>query len=403
MTRPSTDQPGGDGSGSACRLGASLFWLLAGREKYPDQISSNLAWIAGALGADFIRAFGVLGGDLFQGRDPWSDVGASLSWSDYDARIAAATDYVFDTFGLRVMWTLVGSRAQVHHREQQEALVDRFARMARPRTHKIELVEMWNEYRVNGGTSTELRNMARRMRDQLPPGFPIALSSPDSVMGESPRSLVLAEIEELYGGDSGANTLTYHPSRAQGTVWAPGADLGPHAPALRGNTEPRGPGASAGGDVSDPATLAADYAQTRDVGWRWYVFHTMPGVWGGHCDPAFPDQNRWANLFEVPHAAAIATALRAVKAGGTGGGDTGGEDDVKPYPDENSWWLDYSKEVVALWEQAGRHDLVALLRADPRALFWFSRMGHRSAHNNLEAAKQKHLDELAAELGVRRR
>jgi hypothetical protein len=351
--------------GRRVRIGASFFWLLTGRTKYADQVDRNLDWIAGPLDGDFVRALVVLGGDLFSaiagrgshqsymtapesltpramraavGSDPWSDVGTRWDLPGFRDHVARTTRYVFDRFGLKIMWTLIGGRSQVMTTAQQEAVCDIVISVAREMPECIELIEPWNEYLVNGGTTHELRAMHRRLRAGVPAQIPIALSSPNTVMGESTPAEVRAELASLYPGLPPGAALTYHVSRAPNTIWMPGADLGPDAPdeELSGMTEPPGPGASAGGDADDPNVLGDHLSRTMRAGWRWYVLHTRPGVWGGHCDRRWPAENTPANLFEVPNAAAIAARLRAVNTGTIDPGPVppGGAMPIRSYPDE---------------------------------------------------------------------
>jgi hypothetical protein len=306
------------------RLGASLFWLLRGYVDYRPQLDANLRWIKHELGADFVRALLVVGGDEFtapdgERHDPWRDASVPITTPGIVDLVAQATDYVYQTHGLKVHWVLVGGRHQVQTEAAQDLVVDGVALALGTRLHAIELLEIWNEYRVNGGTAPELQRMARRLRSHLP-SAPIALSSPDSVMGGNASfEEVQAELLTLYDDDSGANVVTIHPTRPE-PIWN-AETLGPLVELSGDFTivvgEPRGPGASAGGDVDDPQVIAADYQSAIRAKARGYVFHSMAGVWGGHCHPAWPAKNAVANIFDHANAPAIAAALKALRHGDT--------------------------------------------------------------------------------------
>lgn len=373
-------------------LGCSFFWLLAGVQKYRGQVDMNLMWVRNSLGADFIRAFAVLGWDFFSGIDPWADLATNWRSTNFVRNVRNATNVAAE-HGLKVAWTFVGGRAQVPDQASQFMLVDRMAEALNPIIDRIPYVEMWNEYLVNNGTSAELRAMARRAKGLFPDGFPIALSSPDCIMGgQADPNEVSEEINRLYGGDSGANLMTIHPTRPEplwnaATIKGFGMWKGPIV-----NGEPRGPGASAGGDVDSPAIIAGDYDMDIKAGAVAYVFHPKPGIWGGHC-VGFPAQNDPANIYEVRNATQIASALKQLRQTGTTPTiPVGGS--MIPYPNENTFWLAYETRVKALYNAVGREP-------DLQAFRWFTRPSYDiGAGMRTEDARGKHLLELARALGV---
>jgi hypothetical protein len=383
------------------RLGASCFWLVGGYEKFPVQLAENLRWYREVMGADFVRGFVVLGGDLFSGHDPWSIVGTHWRQRGFVGLLQEVAGYVFREHQLKVAWTLVGGRAQVDGPVAQTELVDAVAEALTPVLNMVEYFEIWNEYKVNRGERHEMSAMARQLRAKLPAGFPIALSSPNSVMGgNASYADVDKEIYSMYGGDSGANLITIHPTRPD-PIW--NAET-VHA-VVSANSfnlaigEPRGPGASAGGDVDNPAILAGDYQSAIRAQAKGYVFHSKSGVWGGHCDPAFPAQNTVANVWEHRNAAQIAAALKQLRQTGTTPTIPVG-DPMHPYPDEPTWWgPEFEAKVAALYKQAGQ-DLPADVFAAGR---WFARTGWDIAAGlTKEASAAKHLAGLAKQLGVER-
>jgi hypothetical protein len=302
------------------KLGASLFWAMRGLRDYQPQLDANLAYIKNALGADYVRIIMVLGGDEFpapDGRryDPWRDLALDPVTIIFENWVGRTTDYIYDNYGLKIHWTIIGSDFHSRTRANLDTYADHFATQVRGKEHKIELVEAWNEYGVNGGDVADLQYLGRRLRANLGPSLRLTLSSPNGTHLEIPLPDLSAEIGAMYAGPdfAGATVFTYHASRHT-TLWRPASILSLLGPVPRYNSEPRGPGASTGGDVSDPAVLLRDYQESIAAGEAGYVYHTMPGVWGGRAY-GFLDQNRWANLYDIPGSAQIATNLRMARQG----------------------------------------------------------------------------------------
>ena len=398
------------------RLGASLFWLMAGFRGYRQQLEANLEWIRDELRADYIRAFAVVGGDEYQtgsgGRaDPWQYAGSFLSWPDYDQVFAGAHDLAA-SYGLKVAWTLVGGDAQVPSIgqrgapvqvstvESQVGLCDRIANLLlqNNRLASTELLECWNEYTITGGTREGLRAMAARLRQRLGSGVLIALDTPETAMSSAGEADKLpGDTTYLYGG-SAATCITPQWARDEPNP----RHMGPDAPAAWYSHEPRGPGASAGGDTADPLYLADDYMQSCMViangppqPARGYLFHTKAGVWGGHCNPAWPAENAHANVFDHDPSGAIASALSTVRAGGTvSPGDPShpidpGEPDVPIPPYDEPWITNTVRPAVIAKYDAHNHPL------DDMYPIWITRTQYdHDAGMSQQASLDKHLAEL---------
>jgi hypothetical protein len=141
-------------------------------------------------------------------------------------------------------------------------------------------------------------------------------------------------IELLYGGadHAGANVMTVHKMRDSRSKWADPFSYNPYSLGLPLiDNEPFGDGASAGGDTSDPALIAADYQRTCDAGWLLYVAHPASWcIWNKRLPPEYP-LRQYAFLSEVPHITETCRLLREIR------GDGGGEPEmpVRPYPDEH--------------------------------------------------------------------
>ncbi len=380
------------------KLGPSLFWAIRGFKDYRAQLDANLRWLKDTMNADYVRVFLCLGGDLFTApdgtkQDPWRD--ASLPIAEALTLVPTVTNHI-DSFGMKTEWTLIGGLAQIPSVANQEAMVNEFCRLAVPLKDKIQLVEIMNEYNVNGGNTAMLRSLARIVRAQFGTGFHISLSSPGGTHGSTSADLVQEEVRRMYEGLPEANAITPHYSRPGPDPWKPGVFLGSFAPPFKYNNEWRGPGASAGGDISDPSILASDYLLSVRAGEEGYTPHSKPGVWGGHCNPAFAIENVWANWWDVPNAVAIANGFKQIRMGGTSIPDPQpGEPMLQPYPDEPTWWKQYEDKVVGLYKAAGRDTL------DPAAFRWFSRPAWDiAAGMTKEAAEEKHLAKLREALGL---
>lgn len=272
------------------------------------------------LGADFIRVIAKMG-DPRNSRDPWRHMGGRLSWLT-DALIGEITDHVHDRYGLKVEWTLLGDMFGVETTEAQTAWCQRFATGLRDRWHKVELLEVMNEYGVNGGTTQILRHMGRTLRAEVPADVLISLSSPNGTHQGASREAIHAEVTAMYDGDSGANAITPHWDRTTPDTHVP-PDLGPSAPSIVYCNEPRGPMSSVR-QTSDPAQLARDYERAMRAGYRGYVFHTDAGVWSDRVEDSHKrdDRGQWTHVYDHDYAEAIARELKALRTTGrrAGGG-----------------------------------------------------------------------------------
>lgn len=152
-----------DAGGPFNTLGATLFWGGWGYKFDRARLERNLATLSGA-GVDYVRVLGSVGGA------GWEDREIDPRWSDYDAVIGGMTDLAYDRYGIRVQWTLFGGSPATPAGSSRDALVDRFAKLARGREHKIFAFEIANEARSNGFPGpdwlAELRSLGKRLNDQ---------------------------------------------------------------------------------------------------------------------------------------------------------------------------------------------------------------------------------------------
>lgn len=383
------------------KLSASLFWLIRGIKEKREKLLRALQTLKEKCGAEVVRGFVILGHDPREGPDPWSRMGTRLDDPRLGEYISQATDLCFDQFGMQVHWTLAGRLYQLENTANQEFLISLFSNAIRGRLNKIALAEMANEYIVNGWESRipELQVMARALRFRFP-NLRIAISSPNSVMGgNATEEEVRAEIARM--SISEVDAFTYHQTRPL-PVWGPGANFD------QGyiiNGEPRGIGASAGGDVNSENIIGGDFEASSAAGEKIYTWHTVFGVFGGECDPAYANQNLFQSFEELPNFARVAHVLKNGFDGSVlpnpnpiPGGNT--HMAKHPYPsDESTYWTPFEEEAARLYKKAGQ-DI-------PPEVFQAGRHMARTSWDfadslTPEASKEKHLNELAAQLGVSR-
>jgi hypothetical protein len=297
-----------DAAGPFNALGATLFWGAWGYKSDRPRLERNLESLS-AAGIDYVRVLGSVGGAS------WQDRQADPRWPDYDAIIAGMTDLAYDKYGVRVQWTLFGGGPSTPSGPAREALVDRFAAMARGREHKIFAFEIANEAYQNGFAGpeglTELRTLGKRLSDNTT--VLVALSSPRSGAACA-----------TYAG-AGVDVMTLHYQRGFGSEgplrplvlpWSfPGSydrECRGQLPPVVFNNEPIGPESSVRQDDS-PTRIAAGYVMTFLAGNASYVFHAGPGIRGGGAADVNSDLRRHAHFDELPSFTAIGGALAAAK------------------------------------------------------------------------------------------
>ena len=297
-----------DAAGPFNALGATLFWGAWGYKADRARLERNLE-VLSAAGVDYVRVLGSVGGTS------WEDRETDPRWSDYDAILAGMTDLAYDRYGLRVQWTIFGGAPSTASSAAREAVVDRFAALARGREHKIFAFEIANEAWQNGFAGTagleELRRLGRRLNEKTT--VLVALSSPAkgaacaTYAGAGADAMTL-HYERGFGGDG--------PLRPLALPWSfPAAyDSGCKGllPQIVFNNEPIGPESSVRQDDS-PARIAAGYVLTFLAGNAAYVLHSGPGIRGGGAADVSPALRRHAHFDELPSFKPITAALAAAK------------------------------------------------------------------------------------------
>lgn len=264
-----------DDGGEFPALGASLFWAAWAYRHDRPRLDDHLAVLA-AHRVDYIRALGVVG------RQPyWAGREIDWRWPDYDEVIAGLTDLAFDTYGLRIEWTIFADADEmIPERDERFRLVDRFLSMSKGREHKIMHFEVANESWQNGFAGpagiAQIREIARYLTDRT--GIPVAISDSEGAD--------CTDHQALYR-DAGVEILTEHFDRdISGPLrhWAP--VLQPWRllecvglPQVVSSNEPIGPESSVESD-SDPARIVAAAVVSYLSGVGMYVLHTDAGVWG---------------------------------------------------------------------------------------------------------------------------
>lgn len=269
-----------DDAGAFTPLGATLMWAAWGYKNDRPRLEAALQTLKDD-GFDYFRALGVVG-DPGDPDDYWAERIIDWRWADYDQVIAGLTDLAWDTYGLRVEWTLIGDgQKNLPSSADRYALVDRFLAMSRGREHKIMHFEIANEAWQNGFEGdaglAELRALAKYLNDRT--DVLVAASAP-----EARDCAGLASLND--GGATDLATVHYDRDLAGenghwGPVlqpWWPYADCAGFTLPLS-NNEPVGPGSSVTTEA-DPAILNAAAIATFAANNSFHVFHSSAGVRG---------------------------------------------------------------------------------------------------------------------------
>ncbi len=268
-----------DDQGAFHALGTSLFWALWGYQNDRARLEQNLAYLADN-GFDYIRVLGVVGDP--NGPDYWDGREAVFAWPDYAEAIRGLTDLAYDSYGLRVQWTLIGDgQVSVPTEVERYALVDAFVAMAADgRAHKVILFEIANEAWQNGFGGddgiAQLRELSSYMKGAT--DVLVAASAPE---GASCEDMLL-----VYEGDV-ADVATIHFDRNVSLVdgpWRPvrqpwGLEGECNLGIVGNNNEPIGPGSSVASEI-DVERLVAGAIATYVANIPFYVFHTRAGIRG---------------------------------------------------------------------------------------------------------------------------
>ncbi|MBS1149640.1 MAG: hypothetical protein H6Q89_1338 [Myxococcaceae bacterium] len=265
-----------DDEGKFNAVGASLFWAAWAYKYDRPKLEAALAALR-ANGFDYFRAFGTVG-DV-NGPDYWDGREIDWRWADYPAVIKGVTDLAYDTYGLRVQWTLIADgQKNIPAAADRVKLLDTFVALSAGREHKIILFEIANEAWQNGfGGSAgvaELRSLTSYLNART--DILVAASAPD---GHD-----CAAVQELYAGGI-ADVATIHfdrdTSKTEG-AWRPVRQPWEHeycGVVVGSNNEPIGPGSSVAA-VEDPQRLNAAAITTFVSNLPFYVFHPRAGIRG---------------------------------------------------------------------------------------------------------------------------
>jgi hypothetical protein len=119
-----------DDDGAFYPLGGTLFWALRGWKYEPDRVKQNLQFLK-KHHYDYVRILGEV---------DWPNNGIDENWPDYQTLLGELIDYAYDSCGLRIELTLVGSDGDPMAIAQKIAPVINAGRQ-----HKILNLEVANE------------------------------------------------------------------------------------------------------------------------------------------------------------------------------------------------------------------------------------------------------------------
>ncbi len=266
-----------DDGGPFVALGATLMWGAWGYRNDRARLEENLAFLRDN-GFHYVRALGVVGDP--NGEDYWDGREIEFHWPDYVDTIRGFTELAWDTYGLRVEWTLIGDgQVAVPTPEERDALADVFVELAAARPDAIIHLELANEAWQNGFPGdegiVELRARTLDLRNRT-----------DALVAASaPYSDACADVQTIYQGDI-ADLATVHFDRDVGQpdgwwrpVWIPSLLRDCPGVPVATNNEPIGPGASVTSE-EDPERIVAAAVATWLSGLPAHVFHSNAGVRG---------------------------------------------------------------------------------------------------------------------------
>lgn len=288
-------------------LGCGWFCLIRALKDWATDAALNFEYIERELNPDYYRVFMDLEGqDHDRGSgDVWAWAGCDIRWSSWEDDLKRVLDFV-GTRGKKVHATMYGGRNHARTLDERKRAHDRFVRACNGRWEAIDGVEAANEFNINRFTAAEVRDIVRDLAAKLPTGMGLAASSPALAHGlveiggtwhEATNEEMEESINELYGGVP-VTEMTIHHSRNTGSKWWSPFSYNMFRPDLKKrDNEPEGPGASAGGDVSDPVKIVARYRKTSEAQWSHYTPHCRWMVWNGRMPPGYeaygPEQNVW--------------------------------------------------------------------------------------------------------------
>ncbi len=258
-----------DDTGDFDALGATLFSAANWYKFDRPRLERALGFLRDN-GFDYFRALGTVA---------WTGKEIDPAWPDYADVLAGVTDLAYDSYGLRVQWTIFGDAQLIAPTPtQRQQVVDTVLQMSAGREQKIILIETANEYWQNGFDGAgvaELRTLTQYLHDNT--SILVAASAPTDWNDQ---------VTVYQGGI--ADVMTQHFDRASFApdyLWRPvrqpwGALNDLAGDLLIANNEPIGPGSSVVDD-KDPLRLVMAAVTTYVSKAPFYVFHSRAGVGAG--------------------------------------------------------------------------------------------------------------------------
>lgn len=289
-----------DDGGPRLYWGTTLFWGLWGELHDTARLDQNLK-TASAAGADYVRVLAQVG------PASWSDRTVQPSDAGWQDAIRSLTDRAFDTYGLRVQWTIFGSADAISDAVEDQT-VDGLLNAIDGRHAKVWAIEIGNESFQNQPSPTRAKALAAKVRARFA-GL-LATSAPD---GDS------CAAQAPWYQNSTASLVTIHTARVQtGGPWRPIRQPWREStfsctgvPKAYTNNEPIGPRSSVAAD-DNPLRLVMQAVVSWTGGMGAYVFHTDAGIRGGGAEDRA--RGRVANFWEVTNWAETTRGLQAARA-----------------------------------------------------------------------------------------
>lgn len=302
-------------------LGLSNFPLIRALKDYPEQTWPSLRLADNELENECERVFCDLEGLDHGNPDPWLIMGCDIRDPQWPGDFRRMMDVQMQRKKVLHL-TMYGGRNHAQGQSQQQRNNDTLvaALDSGPYWSQVALIEVANEPITNHWTYGEVRAIGTDLAAKVAGRCKMTLGSPELAHAEpyASNEAQKEDAERFYlPAIPGITDITYHVMRDLNSVWSDPFAFNFILPQYRKiNGEDFGPGASTGGDVSDPVWLQNRYKRASAAGWWLHHLHTRWGVFHGRPAPqyaaAFPEKTLGA------HANIVKTmnALREYRYGG---------------------------------------------------------------------------------------
>jgi hypothetical protein len=288
-----------DEQGPFFAMGTTFFWAVRGMRHEQPRFLKNVEYLAGTNAVDYARILSMVA---------WNGLEIDPFAPDHFDILGRTVDSLYDN-GIRTQLTVFAdAQLAMPNVVDREQYVDAIAEFVNDRLHKIQFVELVNEYPQNGFDidGVELRGLTQRMSSRC---RALVASSTPWFQNESKEEFKAAYQRALAGSEIGVVHFSrdfkgdgpYRPIRQP---WEYQFEVEHGVPEAFVNNEPIGIRSSVMSD-EDPGRLVLGAICTALSGGAGYCLHTGAGV-AGVKDPA---RGREANFWEQENIVGTFNAL----------------------------------------------------------------------------------------------